>query len=69
MSRRIEQRVVYAPDLADEWGPADDETQNAANRECVTDKDFVRFVRTWNAAARARGDSTRIRSVEEEETP
>lgn len=36
------------------------------NRTCFTDADFRRFVREWNAGAKARGDSTRIRSVEDE---
>ncbi len=66
MSRRIEQRTVYSADLADEWGPADEETQRVANRTCSTDADFRLFVRMWNVGAKERGDNTRIRSVEDE---
>lgn len=65
--RRIEQRTVYSSDLADEWGPADEETKRAAARECDSAESFRRFVRDWNARAKARGDRTRIRSVEVEE--
>jgi hypothetical protein len=68
MSRRIEQRTDYGNGFTDEWGPADEETQRAARRFCYSEDDYRRFVRNWNSAAKARGDGTRIRSVENDES-
>lgn len=65
--RRLEQRTTYAPDLADEWHPVDEDTQRAADRVCFTEADYRRFVRDWNAVAKKDGNNTRIRSVPNDE--
>jgi hypothetical protein len=72
--RRLEQRTQYGTGptaIFDEWGPADEETQNDFERHVRNfgDSDDVarRFVRSWNATAKRHGDWTRIRSVEVDE--
>ena len=64
--RRIESRVDYGNGLVDEWGPADHETDREFSRAVYTEKDARDFVRAWNKAAKARGDNTRVRSVQDE---
>jgi hypothetical protein len=69
-SRRLESRTQYgegASAFFDEWGPAPDELQRDADRECITEADYRRFVREWNKNAKMNGDNTRIRSVEEDD--
>jgi hypothetical protein len=74
MGRIIEERTIYSftasggVDLANEWGPAHEDTLSAFRRAYNgSDASATKFVRAWNAAAKARGDNTRIRSREEEE--
>lgn len=67
VSRRLEQRTVYAPDLADEWEPVSKESEHWPDLWGMTADEVAAFVRKWNREAKARGDNTRIRSVEDEE--
>ena len=65
--RRLEQRVEYGNGLVDEWAPVAEETECWSDLWGMTGRDVADFVRRWNREARARGDNTRIRSVDVEE--
>jgi len=68
MSRRLEQRTYYpGVDLYDEWQPVDVEQEHMPDVALLSDVEIVQVVRSWNREAKARGDNTRIRSVEIDE--
>jgi len=50
-----------------EWEPFTGEGHDVPDTFLWKTEDFTAFVRTWNAAAKKRGDCTRIRSVENED--
>lgn len=64
MARRLEQTTFYAGGWHDEWAP-----YTEVDTWGWRDSDFARFVREFNRQAKARGDNTRLRSVEDEEAP
>jgi hypothetical protein len=65
--RRLEQRVDYGNGLVEEWEPVPLETEHWPDLWGMTAVEVSTFVRKWNRDAKARGDRTRIRSVEVEE--
>jgi hypothetical protein len=68
MSRRLEQRTYYpGVDLYDEWEPVNAEQEHMPDVTLLSDADVAQVVRKWNAEAKARGDNTRIRSVDDSE--
>lgn len=60
MARKLEERVDYGGGTFDEWGPY----TGRVNVHGWSDKQIKEFVRDANKAAKARGDGTRLRSVE-----
>lgn len=63
MSRKLEEQTDYGNGVKDEWMPAHADGHDTGHLR--TDADWRRYVREWNKAAKARGDMTRIRSVED----
>ena len=71
MSRRLEQSTSYhlrdGSTLRSDWEPFTGEGDAPPDTRDWEAKDFAAFVRAWNRAAKARGDQTVLRSVEEDD--
>lgn len=61
--RILQERTEYGDGLYDEWGPFLPEGRPVDTYGWKA-RDFTQFVREFNRMAKARGDRTRLRSVE-----
>jgi len=70
-SRRLEQQTTFAlrdgDTMKTEWEPFTGEGREVPDTHGWKTADFTAFCREWNRAAKARGDMTRVRSVESED--
>jgi hypothetical protein len=70
-TRRLEQSTLYpmgdGSTMRSDWEPFTGEGGEAPDTHGWKDGDYREFVRSWNKAAKARGDNTRLRSVENDD--